>query len=83
MRDAYLHGAVLQVGLAVVVVTQIQFLGKHHVEQGPHRQFLLAAGGAADYLKLFEFIAGDRGAQAAQLIFVLGDFPDADLRTVF
>ena len=83
MRDAYLYGTVLEIGLAVVVVAQIQLFREHHVEQCPYSKFFLTPYRAAGYLKIFKLIAGDRGAQAAQLVFVLGDFPDAYLRSVF
>ena len=44
--DADLHGTVLKIGFAVVVMSEIEFLGKHLVEKCPYGQFLLAPCGA-------------------------------------
>ena len=81
--DADLHGTVLKIGFAVVVMSEIEFLGKHLVEKCPYGQFLLAPCGAFGDFELLELIAGNGGAQPAQVVFVLGDLPYAYLRPVF
>ena len=47
------------------------------VEQGPHRQALLAEGLALDERYLLHLVGGG-GTQLAQLLLRLGDLPDGD-----
>ena len=58
MRDADIGYQVLQIGFAIIVVAQIDLLVEQLVQQGPHRQPLLAQGLALDERDFFHLVRG-------------------------